>query len=109
MLIDSSWSAHWALIARSLNTDGKLIEGSLFRAPIMMPANITPGRYEVRVLHVSDGAVKSEYTTRVRVKKQGIGAVIFDIAHRYSIFYGLFAVAFAVFSGWLAAMAFRRS
>ena len=91
------------------DSDVELIQGSLFRAPIMMPANITPGRYEVRVLHVSDGAVQSEYTTRVRVKKQGIGAVIFDIAHRYSIFYGLFAVAFAVFSGWLAAMAFRRS
>ena len=91
------------------DSDVELIQGSLFRAPIMMPANIMPGRYEVRVLHVSNGAVQSEYTTTVRVKKQGIGAVIFDIAHRYSIFYGLFAVAFAVFSGWLAAMAFRRS
>ena len=91
------------------DSDVELIQGSLFRAPVMMPANIMPGRYEVRVLHVSDGAVQSEYTTTVRVKKQGIGAVIYDIAHQYSIFYGLFAVAFAVFSGWLVAMAFRRS
>ncbi len=89
--------------------DVELIQGSLFRAPIIMPANIMPGSYEVRVLHVSDGKVQSEYTTSVRVKKQGVGAVIFDIAHQYSIFYGLFAVVFAVFSGWVAAMAFRRS
>ena len=89
--------------------DVELIRGALFRAPVLMPANIIPGRYEVRVIHVSNGAVRSEYSTTVRVKKQGIGAVIFDIAHRYSVFYGLFAVAFAVFAGWLAAMAFRRS
>jgi uncharacterized protein (TIGR02186 family) len=89
--------------------DVELIRGALFRAPVLMPANIIPGRYEVRVIHVSNGAVRSEYSTTVRVKKQGLGAVIFDIAHRYSVFYGLFAVAFAVFAGWLAAMAFRRS
>lgn len=89
--------------------DVELIRGALFRAPVLMPANIIPGRYEVRVLHISKGTVRSEYSTTVRVTKQGIGALIFDIAHRYSVFYGLFAVAFAVFAGWLAAMAFRRS
>ena len=89
--------------------DVELIRGALFRAPVLMPANIIPGRYEVRVLHISKGTVRSEYSTTVRVTKQGIGAFIFSIAHRYSVFYGLFAVAFAVFAGWLAAMAFRRS
>jgi hypothetical protein len=30
------------------------------------------------------------------------------MAHQYSFFYGLFAVIFAVGSGWLAAVAFRK-
>ena len=38
-----------------------------------------------------------------------IGAMIYAFAHDYSIFYGFFAVCFAVFAGWLAAAAFANS
>jgi len=37
-----------------------------------------------------------------------VGAQIYRLAHEYSIFYGLFAVAFAVAAGWLASAAFRK-
>jgi hypothetical protein len=37
-----------------------------------------------------------------------LSALIYKFAHEYSLFYGLFAIAFAVGSGWLAAVAFRR-
>jgi hypothetical protein len=35
--------------------------------------------------------------------------MIYNFAHDYSLFYGLFAIAFAVAAGWLAAVAFRRN
>ena len=85
-----------------------IIRGALFRAPVYLPANIVPGEYEVRVLHVQDNQLIAEDTTYISVAKTGIGAMIYGFAHNYSIFYGFFAVCFAVFAGWLAAAAFRK-
>ena len=44
----------------------------------------------------------------MNIKKAGLSELIYRFAHDYSVFYGLFAIAFAVASGWLAAVAFRR-
>ena len=85
-----------------------IIRGALFRTPVELPANIVPGDYEVRVLHVQDDKLIAEDTTYISVAKTGIGAMIYAFAHEYSIFYGFFAVCFAVFAGWLAAAAFRK-
>ena len=62
-----------------------------------------------RVLHVQDNQLIAEDTTYISVAKTGIGAMIYGFAHDYSIFYGFFAVCFAVFAGWLAAAAFANS
>ncbi len=85
-----------------------IIRGALFRAPVDLPANIVPGEYEVRVLHVQDNQLIAEDITYISVAKTGIGAMIYSFAHDYSIFYGFFAVCFAVFAGWLAATVFRK-
>jgi uncharacterized protein (TIGR02186 family) len=55
-----------------------------------------------------DGVVFSESETNIYIKKGGLSAMIYNFAHDYSLFYGLFAIAFAVAAGWLAAVAFRR-
>jgi hypothetical protein len=34
--------------------------------------------------------------------------MVYNFAHQYSALYGLFAIAFAICAGWLAAAAFRR-
>ena len=104
-------------LARNMTTRGlwqvndeqvSIIRGALFRTPVELPANIVPGDYEVRVLHVQDNQLIAEDTTYISVAKTGIGAMIYSFAHEYSIFYGFFAVCFAVFAGWLAAAAFRK-
>ena len=63
----------------------------------------------MRVLHVRDDQLIAEDTTYISVAKAGVGAMIYALAHDYSIFYGVFAVCFAVFAGWLAAAAFRKA
>ena len=83
--------------------------GALFRLDVPLPKNIRPGDYDVRVLHLRDGALLSEKFSSISVKKSGIGALIYRFAHEYSFFYGIFAVLFAVASGWIAAVAFRRA
>ena len=65
-----------------------IIRGALFRAPVDLPANIVPGEYKVRVLHVQNNQLIAEDTTYISVAKTGIGAMIYAFAHDYSIFYG---------------------
>ena len=86
----------------------KLTDGALFRADVQLPANVISGIYDVRILQFRDGVVFSESQTNIYIKKGGLSAMIYNFAHDYSLFYGLFAVAFAVAAGWLAALAFRR-
>jgi len=83
--------------------------GVLFRTPVTLPANILPGDYDVRVLHIRDGQLVAEDRTSIQVAKRGAGAFIYHVAHEYSVFYGLFAIAFAVAAGWVAAAAFRKT
>ena len=42
-----------------------IIRGALFRAPVYLPANIVPGEYEVRVLHVQNNQLVAEDTTYI--------------------------------------------
>jgi uncharacterized protein (TIGR02186 family) len=86
----------------------KLTDGALFRADVQLPANVISGIYDVRILQFRDGVVLSESETNIYIKKGGLSAMIYNFAHDYSLFYGLFAIAFAVAAGWLAAVAFRR-
>ena len=93
------------------NTNEKTIQvirGALFRTQVALPANITTGDYQVRIIHFRNGRFIAEDITAIAVKKAGVSAIIYRLAHEYSIFYGIFAVAFAVFAGWLAAAIFPK-
>jgi hypothetical protein len=81
----------------------------LFRTMLTLPSNVPTGDYSVRVLHFRNGVALSERFTDMNIRKAGMSALIYSFAHDYPVFYGLFAIAFAVASGWLAAVAFRRS
>ena len=87
----------------------KLTDGALFRANVQLPANVISGIYDVRILQFRNGVVFSESETNIYIKKGGLSATIYNFAHDHSLFYGLFAITFAVAAGWLAAVAFRRS
>ena len=87
----------------------QLAHDALFRSTINLPANIVTGNYDIRVLHLRDGIAISEDRTHLTINKGGLTAVIFNLAHDYSALYGIFAIAFAVAAGWLAAAAFRRT
>ena len=45
----------------------------------------------------------------ITLKKSGIGNQIYNFAHKNAAAYGLFAIIFAVLSGFFAATLFRRS
>jgi uncharacterized protein (TIGR02186 family) len=94
----------WQVLPSSIVTQ----QDMLFRASLSLPSNIPTGDYSVRVLHFRDGVALSERVTDMNVRKAGLSALIYRFAHEFSALYGIFAIIFAVTSGWLAAVAFRR-
>jgi uncharacterized protein (TIGR02186 family) len=81
----------------------------LFRTKIYLPANVPPGSYTVEVLLVRNQQVVAAQTTPMFVSKTGIGADVYDFAHRYAAVYGLIAVLMAMLAGWAAGAVFRRA
>ena len=94
----------WGIKSNAVATQ----QDMLFRTALSLPSNVPPGAYVIRVLHFRDGVAINESKTDMNVRKAGLSALIYRFAHDFSLFYGLFAIAFAVASGWLAAVAFRR-
>ena len=95
------WPAQTGLVS--------LAQDALFQAKIDLPSNIVTGEYDIRVLHLRDGTAIGEDRTRLTIEKGGLTAYISNLAHDYSALYGIFAIAFAIAAGWLAAAVFRRS
>ena len=80
----------------------------LFRTDIHFPANVPVGTYLVEVYLVQGGEVVSAQTTPLVVSKIGLGADLYDFAHRSAVAYGIIAVLAAALAGWLAAMVFGK-
>jgi len=90
---------------------GKVIflGGQLFRADFHFPANVPTGSYLVQVLLLRDGKVASAQTTPLIVSKVGVGADVYQFAHRRAAAYGALSIVIALFAGWMAHLAFRRA
>ena len=80
----------------------------LFRADFRFPANVPTGSYLVEVLLIRDGQIAGAQTTPLVVSKIGVGADIFEFAHRHAAAYGIIAIVIALMAGWAAHFAFRR-
>lgn len=81
----------------------------LFRLRVFFPSTLPTGSYTADVYMVRDGAVVSAQSTPLFVSKVGFGAEVYDFAYRWPMAYGLLAVLLALFAGWIAALAFRRT
>ena len=86
----------------------KLIEDQLFKTNIKFPANVSTGKYTARIYSFKNGILFGVINKPILVKKVGIGADVFRLAHSHSALYGIFAILIAVASGWIAAAIFRK-
>ena len=91
-------------------TGGKItfLGARLFRADFRFPANVPTGSYLVEVLLIRDGQVAGAQTTPLIVSKTGVGADIFEFAHRHAALYGIMSIIIALMAGWAAHLIFRR-
>lgn len=81
----------------------------LFRTSLEFPASAPEGDYTVKTYLVRDGQVVEEQSTPLSIRKAGLERTIFDLANEQPALYGVIAIIIALFSGWLAATAFRRT
>jgi uncharacterized protein (TIGR02186 family) len=81
---------------------------SLFRAAFDMPANVTVGAFETRVLLFRDGELLSTYATKLNLEREGLEQFIHRFAFGHPFFYGVFTVIVAVGAGMLASYVFNR-
>ncbi|MDP6344602.1 MAG: TIGR02186 family protein, partial [Alphaproteobacteria bacterium] len=81
----------------------------LFRTAVVFPSNVPTGSYTVTVYLLRKGAVVSAQTTPLVVSKIGIGARVYDFAHRNSALYGIASIFMALMAGWLAGAIFKRA
>ena len=85
------------------------IDNKLFQTRVFFPAKSIPGEYKVNVYQIKNNLILNNKEKIITLKKSGVGSQIYNFAHKNAAAYGLFAIIFAILSGFLAATLFRRS
>lgn len=86
----------------------EFVSATLFRADLVLPANLPVGPHVARAFLFRNGVFLRERSETLWVVKSGFENYVSGIAARYGTLYGLFAVALAILTGWFGRMAFKR-
>lgn len=86
-----------------------IIDDSLFRATLTLPANVPTGEYVAETILVRDGEILSRREAHLTVEKSGMSAEIYNFAKGQGALYGLIAIAAALVAGWAGGVAFRKN
>lgn len=92
---------------RLLEGKVELTDDTLFRADVILPANLTEGQYKVRLFLLRDKVVVAEQERVIGVRKVGLERFIFNLAQDRPLIYGLLSLALAALAGWGASALFR--
>ncbi|TGD44339.1 hypothetical protein EEB11_06585 [Pseudotabrizicola sediminis] len=82
-------------------------EATLFRADVVLPANLTEGLYRVRIFLTRDGQVVDRIERQINVRKEGLERFLFNMSRDQPLIYGLLSLLIAVGAGYGASAAFR--
>jgi uncharacterized protein (TIGR02186 family) len=89
-------------------TGVEISEGVLYRARISIPARVPVGTYTAETFLIRDGRVIAGAVREIRVEKLGFEGFIAEAAERWSLTYGIVAVALSLLLGWAASALFQR-
>lgn len=85
-----------------------LLQQSLFRTEVALPANLVEGEYRVRIFLTRGGKVVDLQESQIEVSKAGVERLLFRMAQDQPLLYGLIALLIAGLAGWGASELFRR-
>ncbi|MBO6717638.1 MAG: TIGR02186 family protein [Rhizobiaceae bacterium] len=86
----------------------EFLSQNLFRATVSLAPNVPVGTHRARAFLFKNSTFVRETSVPLVIYKAGFEQSIFRAAHDYSLFYGLFAVALAMLTGWAGSILFRR-
>ena len=86
----------------------QITDGVLYRARVFIPARVPVGNYTAETFLIKDGRVIAGAVRDIRIEKKGFERFLAKAAQRWSLAYGLVAVALSLLFGWAAAALFRR-
>lgn len=86
----------------------EITAGVLYRARVTIPARVPVGRYTAETFLIRDGRVLTAAVKPIEIRKAGFERFVARAADRWSVWYGLAAVALSVALGWLADRVARR-
>ena len=86
----------------------KITDGVLYRARVRIPARVPVGNYTAETFLIQDGRVIAGAVRDIRIEKFGFERAVATAADRWSLAYGLVAVALSLLLGWAASAIFRR-
>ena len=95
----------------------EITSGVLYRARLTIPARVPVGKFTAETFLIRDGRVlaaavrverRQNERVAVEIRKSGFERFVARSAERYSIVYGLIAVALSVLFGWGAGAIWRR-
>lgn len=82
---------------------------TLFKMVIDFPDTIPPGNYTAEIFLISDGRVVGMQSIPIEVKKTGLDAFVYNMAHHHPALYGIFAVLIALAAGWFGGRLFGKN
>ncbi|GHG10308.1 MULTISPECIES: TIGR02186 family protein [Paracoccus] len=85
-----------------------LIDQTLFRADVSLPANLVEGAYKTRIFLLRDGQVIDVFVAPINVRKVGLERWLYRLAFDQPFLYGLMSLLVAVAAGWGASAAFQK-
>lgn len=85
-----------------------LIDQTLFRADVSLPANLVEGAYKTRIFLLRNGQVIDVFVAPINVRKVGVERWLYRLAFDQPFLYGLMSLGVAVGAGWGASAGFRR-
>ncbi|MEK6541428.1 MAG: TIGR02186 family protein [Pseudomonadota bacterium] len=83
-------------------------QGALYRARLMIPAQVPVGRYTAETFLISHGDVIAVASRDIDIRKTGFDRFVAMAAEHYGLIYGLIAVTLSICLGWFAGWLFRR-
>jgi uncharacterized protein (TIGR02186 family) len=86
----------------------KIIDKSLFRANVSLPANVPIGEFTADIYLFWGGNVLSAESLPLYIEKKGFEQIVYTLAFDYPMLYGVFAVALALLAGLAASALFKR-
>jgi uncharacterized protein (TIGR02186 family) len=86
----------------------EITDGVLYRARLNIPARVPVGRFTAETFLIRDGRVLAAAVRPIDIRKSGFERFVARSADRYSVIYGLIAVALSVLFGWGAGAIWKR-